>query len=67
MRKPGLLRRALRRGLTELRDMVDDRLARIEEKKLALEAEVAPAPQRRPPPPRARRRRIVPEEATETA
>jgi len=64
MWKPRFVRRSLRRGLTGLRDLVDDRLEHIEEKREALreeETRVQVRPERRA----AARRRVRPEGAPE--
>lgn len=64
MWKPRFVRRWLRRGLTGLRDLVDDRLEYIEEKREALREEEARA-RARPGRRAAARRGVEPEEVTE--
>lgn len=59
MWKPRFVRRWLRRGLTGLRDLVDDRLEYIEEKREALREEAAA--RARPGRRVAARRRVEPE------
>lgn len=62
MWKPRFVRRWLRRGLTGLRDLVDDRLEYIEEKREALREEETRA---RPGGRVAARRRVEPKEVPE--
>jgi hypothetical protein len=64
MWKPRFVRRWLRRGLTGLRDLVDDRLEYIEEKREALREEEAQG-RARPGRRAAARPRVGPEEAPE--
>jgi hypothetical protein len=65
MWKPRFVRRWLRRGLTGLRDLVDDRLEYIEEKREVLREEEEARAGTRPGRRAAARRRVEPEEAPE--